>query len=495
MGQFPIAYTEEKPPAVGPSVRGQQIDVRTGEGQITRGWEQIGGALFDMGMKIRQTDIVIERSEIQRRYEQIMNAGLQTYSLEQDENIRGNIKQKAFADAQALIGSAKYPEVNTDFEAYFNNTIEDWNKVFVTKDLAIRDKILTDKMNVEGRYHLENGDLVSYAKLQYKLEALGKITPIMREENIKNFPINSTFERARIIMDTDPQTAIDMLEGLKKYKLSGEQLDQKDRLLRIAKQQAAWNTNLIQNEITFGMFENRDKTLAEKAVLGEQYINRLKTTSGLSAADARVMTNMVEKWMEGKPRTNDIILYSNLYNKVTKLKRGIGRAEEIRKEIVNAYPNLDDQHFEAINEYFAQKVESWSGDTLDRLEKEAKIHLAPSLSMLEKFMTMPVAEQIRNKNLIDRLQEPAKRDATRLALYNERCRKWSEANPDAPNLYEVGKGILAQFERYTDVQIEEMERRLEEIAIEKPKIPTPEELRRQNTPEAYQKGVELGYWE
>lgn len=196
--------------------------------------------------------------------------------------------------------------------------------------------------------------------------------------------------------------------------------------------------------------------------------------SALSGEQAKTWVDYIDKWSKGKEENNSIV-YTNLFREVTQLHRGIGKTEKVRKSITDAFVNLDPAHFESLNKYLDETVEEWNADTLRRLEKEAIPHLAPRLAMVEKWMEMAATpgisaqEKAKYDNLIERLQEPAKVDADRLALYLDQSRKWIAANPNASNFYENGRRIMAQFERYTDDQIRQMEKQLESnVLLEQP---------------------------
>lgn len=466
MADFPIKYTTKTLTKEPFATRAQPLPP-TGQAQVAQAWGKMGKAIFDIGLKIQKAEDAMELSTLQLDRGKILNATFDTLSTTQDPIARAQVFEKGWQDIGLL--QSKRENVNNEFRRQNNQLFPSSQMEFLNLDRNMRIQGARDQLELNGQTALEDGNLSQYyTDLKLGLST-GLITQVEYDFRVKNAPIDTQLAQARVMIgENNPQGAITMLEGLKD--LSGEQLDHRDKLLYMARQQAMINTDAIQNEITFGMFENRNLTLAEKATLGEQYINKLKMTSGLSASDARVMTNQVEDWMSGKERTHDPILYTNLSRKVTQLKRGLGKAEVVKKEIVNSYSFLDDAHFEKINKYFDTTVEGWNADILRRLEKEAMPHLAPNLSMLEKFMEMPAGERVKHMTLIDKLQEPAKVDADRLSLYLDQCRKWIEVNPTAPDFYENGRRILGQFERYTDEQIRQMEKRLESgIELEIPK--------------------------
>jgi hypothetical protein len=460
LAQLPgeIQYTEATPSGRGPNVP-LRIDVSTGAEYIARGMEQLGQGF----LKVAEAKRAIDFSTKKREFEQKSFAFVNTHKTTGDPEARKALEEQWSKDVDSILTSDN-PFLNVELTKYKNEVMPQWGQIVANQNLAVEAQQNKDAFETNLQHLKETGAVEEARKQIWNFQkTTNQISEAQSAQMDKDMPIDCILAQSRIdIGNNRPQEAINKLANPEFRKgLSGEQLDYADKLQRMAEQQSAINTDQIQNEIVFGMFENRDKTLVEKGNLGQQYITKLKTISGLSSEDARVMTNRVEGWMAGKERVNDSLVYTNLFRDVTQLHRGIGQADEIRKKIVNEFPNLDDQHFESLNKYLDETVEEWNADTLSRLEKESKIHLAPNLSMLEKFMEMPAGEQIKNKSLIDRLQEPAKIDANRLALYLDRCRKWIAANPKAPDLYENGRRIMAQFERYTDVQIRQMEKQLE----------------------------------
>ena len=475
IARFPIQYSEKLPPVVGPAVRAGTLP-STGAEEIGEAISGLSGTLLDIHKKIENTNKVLDLAKGRRQRDMAINDTMAVLEMplfdpNNDELVQ-EIRQKTEAKMQEY--KSKYAEVNTTLTAEFDQNYARLDEAFKGKILKLKAaKAKDEKTALETSYY-ETGALLPFASLQYSLVATGEQGQQEADTKIYNFLKESALLRASIDIRKGNliSPTISVLTDKEFLNtLSAEQLKTANQLQAMARQQAAINTDQIQNEIVFGMFENRNKTLAERALLGPQYLNKLRTTPGLSAEDARVMTNRIEDWMQGKARTNNSLVSSRLFTKITQLHRGIGKAEEIKRETVANFDNLDDGNFESLNKYIDETVEEWNADTLRRLEREAIPHLAPRLSMLEKFIEMAatpgisVEQKTKYDTLIERLTEPAKVDADRLSLYLNQCRKWIAANPTAPNLFEVGKGFRSTFERYTDEQIRQMEKQLESEPI------------------------------
>jgi hypothetical protein len=268
-------------------------------------------------------------------------------------------------------------------------------------------------------------------------------------------------------------------EGEKLIRSSNLPTDEKQKLMddyHFEKKIEQGEIEAKERDIILNLHNNRNVSPRERLKLGEVYIEELSKL-GLTGPRFESLVGKIEKWMDGRENSNNSLVYVDLHRKVTELHRGIGKAEKIRNEIVDNYSKLDDSHFESLNKYLDETVEGWNAGVLRRLEKEAISQLAPRLSMLERFIEMSAmpgisaSEKAKYDNLIERLREPAKQDADRLAMYLDHCRKWIAANPDKSNFYENGRRILTQFEAYTDAQIDQMERQLESGATLEKQIP------------------------
>lgn len=465
-GQFPIQYSEKIPSVRTPS------GGETGGLALARAYGQQGAALtglgtdvFKMALSIQKQEDAAEFSELKRKVDE---TGYAAFRAATGDEAADNAIWKKFEEDISSITS-KRDNVNNMLREHINEVYPEWQDTFIKKGLAIRRKNVKDKFELESENLLGQGNMADYYKLLHTRLALNDISQAEFDFKAANAPNDSLLQQMRMAIGNGQiQQALNLATQIKGA--SADQMDYRDKLIKMANQQAAINTDTVQNEITFGMFENRDATLPERETLGRQYITKLQETQGLSAENARVMTNRIEKWMAGQERIHDSIVYTQLFRKVNQLHRGIGEVASIRREITANFDKLDDQHFESLNKDLEKIIEDWNADVLRRLEKEAIPHLAPRLSMMERFMEMSAmatttAEKAKYDSFVQKLQEPAKLDADRLALFLDRCRKWIDKYPDATDFYEQGRYILGKFEKYTDEQIRQMEQQLESGAF------------------------------
>ncbi len=474
MAKFPITYSETVP-------SGQIAAVPVPMQVDTRGAQALAGGISELGqafIKVQQANDAMELSTLQRKDEEAHLArftALQGIDPTDDEAITK--VNEAFNNAMQS-NRSKRQTVNNALQMSRNETMPRWNAQFQGEVLQRKAKHAVDLGETEYHIRLGNGDVAGAAKINEMMYATDSISKPVYEYRMTNLFTDSALEMANVdIREGRINQAIENLTSLKD--LNPDQLKIRDEHLRLAKQTQAGQDDVFGKQILKEMVDSNNLNPSDKSAKAADMKQRvLSPTNGLSLEQSRTLLDNIDKWGKGEDRTNNSLVYTELFRKVTQLKRGIGAASQMRQSILESYPNLDDQHFESINKYLDETVEGWNADILRRLEKEAIPHLAPRLSMLEKFMELAatpgisVQEKAKYDSLIEKLQEPAKVDADRLALYLDQARKWIGANPDATNFYENGRKMLGTFEKYTDEQINEMEKKLEENAAMTTATPT-----------------------
>lgn len=121
MAKFSIVRTTRTPPAVGPSVRAN-INVDTGEQELTKAWGSVGEAIFNLGLKRKRNENLIALSNAV--------TGLDTYSNKRLLNII-QTQLSSVAEADAL--KAAYPN---DYQTETNRLSEELNEETRAKFLA-----------------------------------------------------------------------------------------------------------------------------------------------------------------------------------------------------------------------------------------------------------------------------------------------------------------------------------------------------------------------
>jgi len=232
-GKFPgtqIEYTEATPSGRGQSVRAG-IDVSTGAGVIGQAVAGLGGAMFDVGMKIRDAQDLIESSTLQRQITEMGALGIKTLTEEPDDTKHPQI----IADYTNQINSIKGKSGRTDrsLQVFKNKYLPTFAVTAGQASNRVKIKNMDDESKDTLQAYLESGNQTGYNDTIGRRVKGGLQSKEQGTIDIRDYPVNTKFEQARVIMDINPALAIEMLEGLKG--LSGKQLGRKDELLRIAR--------------------------------------------------------------------------------------------------------------------------------------------------------------------------------------------------------------------------------------------------------------------
>ncbi len=453
-----IRYAQELPPAAGPNVVGRAPS-STGLEYYAAAIGNLAGIFGDMKDAWQDTQF----STMKRQYDELAAEDLNMYSQTGDEAARNTIRENWSKRGEQI--AAKYPnQMRNRFQLYLNQVEPQWAQNFAEKELLLHGRDLDDQMKINIQRDLENDNVGGAIEKYGQWQRANRISPAAAEEGIRNAPVDSVLAQVKTHIEKGEfNLAIPKLSDLRKMNvLSGERLEYSTKLLKLATATQEVNTDAVQVEVITALHTNRDKTPLEKVAIGEQLIEQLKTKAPTITGERfGVLMNRIEEFQGEKKKTHDPLLYVKLYRDVTQLKRTLEGSKKVRNDVMSAYGRLDDTHFESLNKHLEDTIETYNADVLSRLEKEAIPQIAPRLGLMEQMMTMSSADQAKYKNFIDRLQAPAKEDATRLALYLDQLRRWIAKNPDAPNFYENGKKILSAFEKYTPEQLRQMEAMVE----------------------------------
>lgn len=341
MARFPIQYAETTPTGRGPSVP-LQLDVSTGAEYIARGISQLGGAMYEVAQKIENTNKILDLAKGERSREMSVNAALSALRTPgfdpNDDDAVQKIREKTETDMQAF--RSKYNEVNNELIARYDRDYAQWDTKFTGEVLQLKASRAADEQDASEAHFYESGNKLAFAKLQYSLEATGAQGPEVTKKKIEDFDNTSALYRARIDIGNDrPQSAIAKLEGLKN--LSGEQLDYRDKMLRMAQQTMKQNTDAAEIEVIFNMHTNKDKSLVEKANLGNQYIQQLAII-GLTGERYGVLVNRIERWMAGEDVKTDLRSYTKMKEALQDLSLGVKDKSQVLDLIMSEMPALSD---------------------------------------------------------------------------------------------------------------------------------------------------------
>lgn len=222
MGTFDIEYSQRLP-----SGRSTAAPITADVGAEGRAIAQAGGAVFGIGQQIQEAEDAMEFSDLKRKSEEIWNAAYNTMATENDSEIRAKVYQKAVGDMNAL--QSKSGRVQQQYQIHLNNAIPQYDVYSMDLDRKMRIRSAKDSLELNGQYLLEQGDLLGYEGLLREGLRTGLMGQEEYEYRQKNAPIDTRFSQARVLMDSNPDMAIQILENIPD--LTGEQLDQKDKLV------------------------------------------------------------------------------------------------------------------------------------------------------------------------------------------------------------------------------------------------------------------------
>lgn len=236
---------------------------------------------------------------------------------------------------------------------------------------------------------------------------------------------------------------------------------EKLRLRRMAEQNNQINTDAVENEVIYGMHTNRDKTIAERSVIGEKYITRLRLANIPPTRSAKLLAD-IQKWMTGKARPHDSMVYVDLVKDVERLKSGVGDPTKIRRKITDSFSKLDDQHFESITKMLEADIPSFQADETRKIIRYAERQLVT----MDEPTWMQLASIAKGKELEDAISK-RQMEFWNLSEYDKELNDWIAKNPDATRdeIYIQSRKLLAHYRRRTIPQIERLMKTKEEEAL------------------------------
>lgn len=473
--------------------------VQTGAEYIARGAESLGKAFETIQDRWDNAEL----STMKRNLDEMTFAAFNTYSETGDENQRKGIVNKWSADIDKL--RSKSGQVNQEFALHKNSVLPHWADAFNKTEIKIRGKQTDDADAVNMQSALERNDLGGYNETVDTRQRTNRITPAEAEYLKKNAPNEAILAQAgKMIYSGDPVQGLDKLLTLDKDTLPEERAKYAKQLESAGKQARSDKLSAIENDITMEIHNNHSKSPGERLNKGEELLTKLNTIKDiLPAPRYSAMMNEIEGLQAGRHKEFNPIAYVDLLRQVEQLHNGIGNPKTIRDNITQAYPQLDDAHFDSISLRAEEKIASYYADTISKLHKEATPLLAPHMMMTERLMEAEAEAKTpeQKKALHDELDkimtgDQMKADAMRISLYMDQVNQYLKDNPNEPDLHLAAQKILGKFERYTDPQIRQMQAKAEQ-GIQQAGVsgqPTAEQLRRQNTKDSYEQGIRLGYW-
>jgi len=169
-GEFPVQFSQRTISGQAGAVRAN-LDVDTGSQMIGRAASQLGGTIFDLGMKIQETRNKVDLSTKQREVDEKSNALLVTLETTYDKETRDKLISQWESDIDKVQGENEW--VNRELQGYKDRVTPDWQRTFAIKGLVIeKDNAIAD-IQINADADINRGDLGSALKQADLLREVG----------------------------------------------------------------------------------------------------------------------------------------------------------------------------------------------------------------------------------------------------------------------------------------------------------------------------------
>jgi hypothetical protein len=299
MANFPIEYSQGQLSGGGGAPRAR-IGSPVGQLSLARATGDLGNTLFDISQKAEKAEAAMELSGLQRQYEEAEATMLDTISKMDDEEARQKFYEKWKQDTPAGLVS-KRDLVNQSMKIYLDRQAPQTDKLYQSLNTTLKIKSAMDKWEFNALKNLEAGNFEAYSRDAKIAFDAGLMGPEEYKTRIENFPIESTFAQARILMDKDPQKALAMLEGLDN--LTGPQLDKRDKLMKYGSELRAAKADAVIDQVQRAIRKpNKSpediaqiEQMIESIPADEETQYRWFARLDASLSDKKIVTNYAEK--------------------------------------------------------------------------------------------------------------------------------------------------------------------------------------------------------
>lgn len=206
MAQFPISYSTALPPNRGQNVESSLMS-STGEAGMWGQVANLGNAIYDVGIKIKEADDKVKYSTGKRTVDEIMYKAYQDAGQMSDETLAAQRWEKAKQEiAKVDTGS---PRANQQLSLHTNEIMPEWDRNFAVQSLGIKKKnvLAANETNIQSA--LLTGNLED---AKNDLNEISRLFPEKTAENnqrIKDLPITSKLSQMKAMSVTNPRVALD----------------------------------------------------------------------------------------------------------------------------------------------------------------------------------------------------------------------------------------------------------------------------------------------
>ena len=297
MAKFPpIQYARTLPEVV--RQPRAAMDVSTGEEAIARGLMQFGGALAGIADTIHRQESAAEYSELKRQVDEKGFAAFNSVSGDEDADVKvwENL-QKDLATLQS-----KRPNVQAALQSHINEVMPNWKDSFDKNHLVIRKKNAHAKFELEGGSALASGNLQEYYQQLNTRLALKDITRAEFDFKMKNAIPDSVLEQSRHLIASDNAeslvNATNMLNSLDEKTLSTEQLEYRNKLLKMTEQTSKAKSDKALTDVIIQKENLTDATPTEKANATAEMKQQL-VSGGVKGDALEKWFGILDKWSRG----------------------------------------------------------------------------------------------------------------------------------------------------------------------------------------------------
>ncbi len=309
MAEFPeIQYAQTVPGVVRqPRAR---LDVSTGQEEIARGLMQFGGALDEIATNIYNRESSAEYYEQKRRYDErgfaLFNSASGDIAFDPETKTYSgadvDLWQQFEDDIEGELLQSKKPRVNALLGEHIDNTIVDWKDSYYKKSLGMAAKNAHATFESESGNALASGNLPEYYQQLETRLALKDITQAEYDYKVKNAVPDSVLEQSRHLIASDNADsftiATNKLNSLDEKTLSTEQLEYRNKLLRMTEQTSKAKSDKALTEVIIQKENLKDSTPTEKANATAEMKQQL-VDGGVKGDSLERWFGILDKWSGG----------------------------------------------------------------------------------------------------------------------------------------------------------------------------------------------------
>lgn len=453
------------------------INVDTGAGMFGQAIAQLGETFYEKGKRIQQAENALELSSMKRKYEEINLSAMEALSTTYDDESQQKILEQLEKDRGTIL--SKNAEVNNEFQIHVNAVSPGIKGAFAKRIVANKQKNLLADFEFNYNEMLGNGDINGAVGLVGKMHESGAITPAEALARVKNAPVDMVFAQSRKELVANPQGVINKLSSPEfTSKLSPDQLEANDKLLSIARKQSKVVSSESNKQLT-------DLMAGQKLTLGDVQARR----NQLNDADYQTWTKIATRPPD---KRGNVIKTTELKSMAIDVSRGtlsrLDAETRIRESLAD--PNgINDDQYAAVYADLDREVKGYQAQDIRTYSNSASQLILGKDSGVMQFDAL--GNMTLNLSALVGDEETFYRKMHFVDLYNESMNNFLAENPTVSK-----KDLWLKSQELKQTYVN-ASRNIGKAEIVKDGIrqPAPEELRKQNTKEAYEQGKKMGYWQ